>query len=1415
MANKLLHSKEEVLGLFFLLKKIKKRLEEHFSISDEEACKEIEDLTRETGKTVSRRSFRRMLNFEKNPVISLKKVNDLIYWYTDKTYYSFQKYINDNNEELFSSNFLSEEELQLILSKILLHKLRHQEETQSLEDTAETEISEGLRGETMKPKGIMKAYQDAKTKGILTYLGEPTKGLLHKCLLEYIDSNYYDASHENGILKYFSSNIKTIELVIIESKEGDFKPMADLLNGNTDSPNRNGTFPLLKILLDYDLSFSMDTLQKVGPLGSQDASQEVIIESLTQYYLEQDSFNSIRINGDFDNVIGALPMKDYFIQLSYLTLQNMKNRDSLLYLEKENSHHKVSSNYGEFFGADSTENQTAYNLLNTEGKVIITGNPGAGKSTFARWLCFNFAQNNPAGKTLFYFQLRDLDFNNSDFLLTYLKKNYFSELTIAAQNLLSFITTFDRYQLILDGFDELPQKNKKKLLKAVQNLNYILLSRPYGILAHDITFDLSYQIDGLNSTRISQYISAILLIKKHLDRSSKELIVTIKSNQVLSDYAHNPLMLSYITFIYVTAKNPEKKLSSIQSVYGLQLEVYSWITEYAYKKNVKLTVSYKFKRQINKFAFDMLADKKYIYIGTYDNESAKIADYLSALGLGSKTRSSKNAYQWQFSFHTVTFQEFLAAQFLEENELTDQSIAYLVTDQFFWNVSIMLFGLLTLRTNHQTLVIDSLQLLLKTHKETAFDYYQCTYYMLLAECNSSLINQFIEQTDISLMISFYESVSDDSFWGDTNYESIRKIYHKLSPTSQQIVAEEIRIRLEQIMSVDLKNFKNTYVDYLASLIKLMRGHSNDLIMTCLLKVLKHLRKYENDQSIDDEDQVYLLIITHDYLGMLLDFSTEELLIRFKGSIAKVLYKANIYTVNRKIEYSLNHFEHLVYNYVKKFTPIIEEHINSKAICDSFSEQLEEKYSEYFGKARIHNAKSSYAFTLSFELFKYISQESILTKDHSSYCLEKVSLIRRVIKNVDEDLEENLEFLMELDHTKEFAVSALITCNDPSLYDFLVDTINEFGYEFYFEIPNNKAFIKYVTEKLEIAIKDKDFPKASIVIMAMETTKFSNIKYHFYTFEKLLYKLASQLIKSEYNPFETDEFNGEHLNNISQLFLSICELPVQSYDKKRFLNFLISNQFVGLDFIKRAVIIETLTSNMPFYEEEYWQLLNTIFDYYNWEFFKTIPVLTNTDLYLFEANQPHLMEIFLRTFDGDNMTAKEYTKIQCDLILKVITMLFYGLYGHSDAKRKVFLKTVESLQKNPSIRLKNSLVSTPIDMSNDISYSQETGMDVEDAICNAALASIFLFAISVNSDNLLFEISLEEQLKLRAESRSMVILGVINIYESFSHISKIQDLLPIIGESIYTDVNEFINLRLISEREFDINHLSKLMNLKGP
>lgn len=124
MSNELLQTKEEILGVFFLVKKIRDEYENYFAISKEEACKQIEYMTQEKDpdRSISMSSVKRILNFKIKPIISSGQMNNLTYWFTDGEFKIFQKYITENYEEILELNDLPDEEIQLLLNKIKKHK---------------------------------------------------------------------------------------------------------------------------------------------------------------------------------------------------------------------------------------------------------------------------------------------------------------------------------------------------------------------------------------------------------------------------------------------------------------------------------------------------------------------------------------------------------------------------------------------------------------------------------------------------------------------------------------------------------------------------------------------------------------------------------------------------------------------------------------------------------------------------------------------------------------------------------------------------------------------------------------------------------------------------------------------------------------------------------------------------------------------------------------------------------------------------------------------------------------------------------------------------------------------------------------------------------------------------------------------
>ncbi|GAA3623249.1 hypothetical protein [Flavivirga jejuensis] len=124
MSNELLQAKLEVLGVFFLVKKIRDRYEDYFAISKEEACKQIESETQEKDpdRSVSMSSFKRILNFELKPIISFGQMNNLTHWFTDGNFKTFHKYITKHEEAILEHNNMSDDKVQLLLNKIKNHR---------------------------------------------------------------------------------------------------------------------------------------------------------------------------------------------------------------------------------------------------------------------------------------------------------------------------------------------------------------------------------------------------------------------------------------------------------------------------------------------------------------------------------------------------------------------------------------------------------------------------------------------------------------------------------------------------------------------------------------------------------------------------------------------------------------------------------------------------------------------------------------------------------------------------------------------------------------------------------------------------------------------------------------------------------------------------------------------------------------------------------------------------------------------------------------------------------------------------------------------------------------------------------------------------------------------------------------------
>ncbi len=116
------------------------------------------------------------------------------------------------------------------------------------------------------------------------------------------------------------------------------------------------------------------------------------IKSLHVTYSNERLFTSLNIVADQNSIMGKLLMKDYFIQLSYVTQTEIKTIESIIRNETELNKIKIrrSIENNQQLTKDYIINFCLHNIQN----LLVLGNPGVGKSTrrakYCLFVCFIF-----------------------------------------------------------------------------------------------------------------------------------------------------------------------------------------------------------------------------------------------------------------------------------------------------------------------------------------------------------------------------------------------------------------------------------------------------------------------------------------------------------------------------------------------------------------------------------------------------------------------------------------------------------------------------------------------------------------------------------------------------------------------------------------------------------------------------------------------------------------------------------------------------------------------------------------------------------------------------------------------------------------------------------------------------------------
>ncbi|CAF1459155.1 unnamed protein product, partial [Adineta steineri] len=282
------------------------------------------------------------------------------------------------------------------------------------------------------------------------------------------------------------------------------------------------------------------------------------------------------------------PIEDSYINLAIIETKQQQQKEKQL-RDAPNSD-AIMGSFEEIYGTKTTiDVKNIFEACrNQEKQVLVFGRAGIGKSTFCRYIAYQWAMG------LFWTQyellalipLRRLTTNRypplpigqNYSLIDLVKKEIFSyDLSESEDKLLKKHFDAKKTLWILDGYDEIVQNIPSHLECLFEQLlktpHHIMTSRPYqNVLAYHVQMEIT----GFTDQNIEQYVQQFFdQMKDELDNSlnkSQKLFRFLKTNQSVWGVAHIPVNLELICSIWSNEDFIETTELTITSLYTVMIE---------------------------------------------------------------------------------------------------------------------------------------------------------------------------------------------------------------------------------------------------------------------------------------------------------------------------------------------------------------------------------------------------------------------------------------------------------------------------------------------------------------------------------------------------------------------------------------------------------------------------------------------------------------------------------------------------------------------------------------------------------------------------------------------------------------------------------------------------------------------------
>lgn len=1100
-------------------------------------------------------------------------------------------------------------------------------------------------------------------------------------------------------------------------------------------------------------------------------------------YWQNPEFTQIPVLAGKPGEGAAFPMEHFFVDLSYVDKSELSRQDALLLREKESVQEKNVR--GALFHNLVPHHLLTDEILGNYRRVAILGNPGVGKSTFARWLCYRWVR---ADRLLFpyipvHINLRELRFGAQNCFTEYLQRKYLAPMRVEGEALeKAIVLQAHRFLLLLDGVDELSPAHKKQMWEALEDLSpelaYAIYARPYGLIDQSLQIDATLEVLGFNESTRNHYLSIRL---EGDPKKTSTVWRVIDENPALRDISFNPLMLSYIVRIVENDSRPEQTLANIQSVYELQDLLLGWLQRYYETKGHEQPFRSTLDASCT-FAYQLELEQLFLY----DSRSTldaweRIANWLAQLGLGNKEETQPG--HWRFHFNTITFQEFLAARYVAPR-ITPNALQYLLNTQLHWNMARMVVGHLIAagRSNVLDQVLQSLEYLFQ---KTGNRHYQHLHYYLLGEDSQQRLGMRYGQHDfIAAMLDDYIHTPTDSDWESLMVESIGRIYVKLPVTARTRFNQEYLKRLDEVM---LKVYfrQPTYgrrilSDRLMPRLGLLQQPAFvKELLKLILQYLAHYQKIQHtlntSESGEDQSVSELQHQSSAYSNRIL-------------ALVRVVLEADAVFLQQHFRPELRHLaagmpaekdEELAQLVAVAYTPEeIMESVRELTIVVELGADNPNLDDRKNDEEQLYQAMAANLRTLGHALYTFACAASNPALLPNGQVAEIRSSIQVLLTAAHEE-----PYVWNAVEHWEFALSLTVRAMERLQPHFTVDEIlrvmQDFNLDETIRFSDTAALERYVAGALQSI--QKDGYSLNKVERLWSTLAYTDNSAHYLSrYRVALFESFRWVIETEIETLE-NAYEGKNLDlfmrtasQASNTLEWFVEMLRTDFDRQYMIDRIFESKLDQITFVAVDILPGLLKDGFAFYERRIWEYLQRLIEHKLVK--KTLFILHDSGCFMYRSNLAPLKALWERIIPLVLEKPDSFAQYDGKVLFRSAykTLLMCKQFGlASEVSDLPYL--LDTLLRHP-----------------DLKANAAAGRWVDQEML--AYALLFHFT---GLDSSKPEITFEETLTRTTYKSDLLLPG---LYESF-HLNELEHLRDLLGENLYQDANAFIAANRPVEAQF--------------